>query len=77
MRPLRWLQTTPGMLSPAGGCELKWAFGIDFTNDYLLRITPFIYRPDTNLVNAQLVEFQPIKVKLLSNGKVEKLDADP
>ena len=76
-RGSRWLRTVPGYLSGAAAFDLDWAFGVPATNDYVLRITPLVYRPDTNLVNAQLIEFKPIKVKLLSNGSIEQLDPKP
>jgi hypothetical protein len=49
------------------------AFDISFTNDVVLQITPLIYKVETNGTAAHLVEFPPIKMKLLSNGKVQKL----
>ncbi|MGD0207195.1 MAG: hypothetical protein ABSC89_06285 [Verrucomicrobiota bacterium] len=49
------------------------AFDISFTNDVVLQITPLIYKVETNEVTAHLVEFPPIKMKLLSNGEVQKL----
>jgi hypothetical protein len=52
LRGSRWLRTTPGSLAGAAGFDLGWAFGVSATNDYVLRITPLVYRPDTNLVNA-------------------------
>lgn len=52
---------------------LESAFDISLTNDYVLQITPLIYKVETNGVTAHLVEFPPIKVKLMANGNVQKL----
>jgi hypothetical protein len=53
--------------------SLQSYFDISPTNDYVLQITPLIYKVETNEVTAHLVEFSPIKVKLLANGNVQKL----
>ncbi|MGA2181173.1 MAG: hypothetical protein ABSH15_16520 [Verrucomicrobiota bacterium] len=57
----------------AAGFSLQSDFDISFTNDVMLQITPLIYKVETNEVMAHLTEFPPIKMKLLSNGKVQKL----
>lgn len=49
---------------------LESAFPILMTNDYILKISPLLYKVDTNTVNAQLVEFPAIKVKLMSSGQI-------
>lgn len=53
---------------------LESAFDISLTNDYLLQITPLIYRVETNEVTARLVEFPPIRVKLMANGNVQRIE---
>jgi hypothetical protein len=57
---------------PTTGFNLKSAFDISPTNDYVLQITPLLYEVETNEVTAHLVEFPPIKMKLMSNGDVRK-----
>lgn len=52
--------------------DLRQAFGISFTNNVELQMTPLLYRVDSNVQTARLVEFPPIKMKLLSNGEVKK-----
>jgi hypothetical protein len=47
---------------------LSRAFGISSTNEMVLQITPLLYRVDTNLQNAHLTEFAPIRVRLLPSG---------
>jgi hypothetical protein len=54
--------------------SLQSYFDISPTNDYVLQITPLIYKVETNEVTAHLVEFPPIKVKLMANGNVQKLN---
>lgn len=49
---------------------LESAFPILMTNDYILKISPLLYKVDTNTVNALLVEFPAITVKLMSSGQV-------
>ena len=61
----------------AGHCLLGTAFGMAFTNDVVLEITPLLYRVETNRITAHLVEFPPIKVKLFSNGTVQEIRARP
>jgi len=53
--------------------NLADAFSAPFTNYGVLKITPLLYRVDTNMQAAQLVEFPPIKVKLLPDGHVQTL----
>jgi len=64
---------TAGDFGPTTVFELQTDFGISFTNDIILQIAPLIYKVETNEVTAHLVEFPPIKMKLLSNGEVQKL----
>jgi hypothetical protein len=63
-----------GTRDGSGGISLQSAFDISFTNDYVLQITPLLYKVDTNEVNATLVEFPPIKIKLMADGHVQKLE---
>jgi hypothetical protein len=74
LRGHQWLRIPAGSVTGEAIFTLQWAFGRPCTNDCVLQITPFIYRSDTNLVNARLLEFPPIKVKLLSNGRVQKIE---
>jgi len=74
-----WLWLRFGSRSPIAGesaaattFDLKQAFGISFTNNVVLQLTPLLYRVDSNIQTARLVEFPPIKLKLLSNGDVKK-----
>jgi len=53
--------------------DLQSVFDISLTNDYVLQITPLIYRVETNEMTAHLVEFPPVKVKLMANGNVQRL----
>jgi len=77
-RPAQWLRTNPtgvgiGDLATSANFSLQSAFDVSFTNDVVLQITPLIYKVETNEVTAHLIEFLPIKMKLLSNGEVQKL----
>lgn len=56
------------------GFSLQSDCGISFTNDVVLEISPLIYKVETNGAKAHLVEFPPIKMKLMANGNVQKLD---
>ncbi|HEY3762224.1 MAG TPA: hypothetical protein VGN23_10810 [Verrucomicrobiae bacterium] len=71
-RGLQWLWTQPEMLSGANSFYLRPLFGNVFTNDILLQVTPLLYKVETNNTTADLVEFPPIKVKLMTNGDVQK-----
>jgi hypothetical protein len=74
-RGMKWLHITKaGQFEGVLPFSLQSAFGISFTNDYVFQITPFIYRADTNLDKATLVEFPPVKIKLMANGNVQKTD---
>lgn len=53
--------------------RLQNVFDVSLTNDVMLQITPLIYRVDTNKITAHLVEFPPVKMKLLSNGTVQEV----
>ena len=76
-RILQWLRF--GSRSPVAGetaavttFNLSQAFDIAFTNDVTLQITPLLYRVDSNIQTARLIEFPPMRLKLFSNGDVKK-----
>ena len=77
-RGLQWMRMTPRALANERRTaaqttfDLASAFGMPFTNDVLLRITPLSYRV-TNGTNARLIEFPPIKLKLEASGSVEHI----
>jgi hypothetical protein len=74
-RGMNWLRITKArQFQGVLPFSLQSAFGISFTNDYVFQITPFIYRADTNLDKATLVEFPPIKIKLMADGHIQKLE---
>jgi hypothetical protein len=70
--------TKEGENAAATTFGLRDVFDLSFTNDVTLRVTPLLYRVDRNIngdpniETARLVEFPPIKLKLLSNGDVQK-----
>jgi hypothetical protein len=79
MRGLQWLcagaPISAGKLAPY---STDWwrpgsVFSMSPTNDYVLKISPLIYRADTNQLTAHLVEFQCIAIKLMANGHVQKV----
>lgn len=53
--------------------DLQSAFSIPLTNDVAVRLVPLIYEVETNKVSARLVEFPPIKLKLMSGGEVRQI----
>ncbi len=59
-----------GSGSAAALFTLESVFPISMTDDYVLKISPLLYKVDTSTVNAQLVEFPAITVKLMSSGQV-------
>lgn len=79
-RGLRWWPVVgqgvaTGEFHPMTVFSLQSDGGISLTNDVVLQITPLIYKVETNGATAHLVEFPPIKMKLMANGNVQKLDA--
>lgn len=79
MRGYQWWSVTRTPIKAGSGAEtgkisLQSAFKISVTNDYVLRIVPLLYRVDTNMVAAHLVEFPAIKIKLEASGRVENID---
>jgi hypothetical protein len=71
-----WLVGRPvfeGTSEDTADFKLESAFDISPTNDYVLQIVPLIYKVETNEIAAHLVEFAPIKVKLMANGSIQKL----
>lgn len=77
MRGYQWWKTGLPVRAGSGGdtapFTLGSAFTISMTNDYVLKMSPLLYKVDTNAVNAQLVEFPPVKLKLKSDGHVEEI----
>lgn len=77
MRGLQWLSAggpiSAGKLAPysTDWWRPKSAFNMSPTNDYVLKISPLIYRADTNGVTARLVEFEPMAIKLMTGGRVQ------
>jgi len=66
--------TKPGKIFLATGFQLKAAYGISFTNDFVFSVSPLMYKVETNMETAHLVEFPAIRVKLKADGTVEKLE---
>jgi hypothetical protein len=54
--------------------KLQSVFDVTLTNDYLLQVTPLLYKVETNETTAHLIEYPPIKIKLMANGDVQKLN---
>ena len=52
---------------------LRTAFNMSPTNDYVLKISPLVYKVETNASTAHLVEFPCVTVKLLTNGRVQAM----
>ena len=73
-RGLQWLWTRQEALSAATSFNLPPGFEASITNGVILRIIPLIYKIETNEVTADLVEFPPIKIKLLPNGEAKKIE---
>ncbi|HEU5124397.1 MAG TPA: hypothetical protein VFW05_10070 [Verrucomicrobiae bacterium] len=73
-RGMQWLHTEVGNPMAATVFRLRRVFGISFTNDYVLQITPLLYRVETNGVDAHLVKFPTVKLKLRSDGIIEKFE---
>lgn len=65
-------RSTVGESAASTTYSLKAAFGISFTNDVVLHLTPLLYRVDSNLQAGHLVEFPAICLRLLENGDVQK-----
>jgi hypothetical protein len=81
MRVLQWWEygdspRSVGRPAPygSGGWRPESAFNMSPTNDYVLKISPLIYKADTNRVAAQLVEFRPIVIKLMPRGRFERIE---
>jgi hypothetical protein len=72
VRGMQWLSGEAHRLSATADFGLRSAFNLPLTNDMVLQITPLIYRVDTNL-SARLVEFAPIKMRLMANGNVQEI----
>jgi hypothetical protein len=77
MRAYQWLSTSremrAGRIDTLKSFNLGTVFGTIITNECTLKLTPLLYSVDTNLLNADLIEFPPVKVKLWSVGIAEKI----
>jgi hypothetical protein len=60
------------LFAQTGSFELSKIFGASFTNDVKLKITPVLYKRESNDV-VRLVEFPPITMDLMTNGDVQKV----
>jgi len=72
--PKQKMDVAPGQSAWVTTFNLGTAFRSSFTNDMVLQLTPLLYRVDTNIVGARLLEFPPIKMELHANGDVKKID---
>lgn len=70
----QWGGHDVGRRVPSAQFSLRDAFDVTFTNNFVLQITPLLYRVDEKVENAQLLQFPPIRIELLSNGVAQKLD---
>jgi hypothetical protein len=71
-----WLVGRPvseGVSHELASFKLDSAFALSSTNDYVLEVTPLIYKVETNEETADLVKFPPIKIKLLPDGEAKKI----
>lgn len=85
-RPAQWLMfwgPKAGDWQQGASSRLRDTFGVPITNDVVLQITPLIYKVDLDPKilhvnrsenNVHLVTFPAIKMKLLSNGDVQRID---
>lgn len=69
----QWLHTEVGNPMFAASFRLKNIYNVSFTNDYVLKIAPLIYRVQTNGDQVYLTEFPPSTFLLRFNGSVEKV----
>jgi hypothetical protein len=74
-RGMQWMDFASNASAAGAYFCLQDVFHVSVTNDVILQITPLIYRVETNKETANLIEFAPIKVKLLANGKIEKVQS--
>jgi hypothetical protein len=76
-RAYQWLNVgdavTAGYMESTGDFDLGLAFNMPTTNDYLLKVSPLIYKVETNLVDVHLIEFPEIRILLKSNGSGEQV----
>jgi hypothetical protein len=63
-----------GILDYTANFKLESVFDVSPTNEYILEVTPLIYRVGTNEAVANLVEFPPVKIMLLPNGEAKKIE---
>src|SRR5690606_4973578 len=70
---LQWLHTEVGNPMFATSFRLKNIYKVSFTNDYILKIAPLIYRVQTNGDQLHLTEFPSSAFLLRVDGSVEKV----
>lgn len=68
--------TVAGETQGAATFVLNDEFNLNPTDDCVLTVAPLMYRVNTNLVTARLVEFPPIQIRISTNGVIEKI-GDP
>jgi hypothetical protein len=84
------LRIDPDGVSQAYEFQLGDLFPMQFDHEYLLQVTPMLYKARTNVLQvksvndvvtnrtlADLVEYPPLILKLLTNGNVVSLEALP
>jgi hypothetical protein len=62
-----------GVPGETANFKLESVFSLSPTNEYVLDVTPLLYKVTTNGAAADLVEFPPVKIKLMPNGRVSKI----
>ena len=76
MRGMQWRPSGPTFAGTLVAHTQRWdlesAFAMSPTNDYVLKVTPLIYKAGTNWT-AELVEFPRIVIKLMSGGTVQQI----
>jgi hypothetical protein len=69
--PLSLDAAVPGDSGAAANFALWGAFPFPITNDVVLKVTPLLYRIDSDIQTAHLVTFPTISMSLLTNGTVK------
>jgi len=70
---LEALYLSDGLMTSIAAFGLQDLFNIVLSNNCVLQITPLVYELDTNSNIAHMVDFQPILIRLHTDGTVEKL----
>lgn len=73
-RGYQWFHVKQNVLSPSADFGLRSLFDVPRTNDIVIEITPLLYRVDDKVQKARLVEFAPIKLRLLPDRDIERLN---